>query len=128
MYCKHCTEKSHSLKSTSNFRQHLKNKYKIIVPAQLGFVRATTETQFRELYIQLRTINQIIEINSLAFRNALDKEAIAAALISLITVRNLLFKIIKWPEFHVFCRVLNSEINSYITTAHSEVGKIIQNS
>jgi hypothetical protein len=57
MYCKHCTEKSHGSKSTSNFRQHLESKYKIIVPAQLGSVRAITETQFRELYIQFRTTN-----------------------------------------------------------------------
>jgi hypothetical protein len=53
---------------------------------------------------------------------------IVTVLISLITVRNLFFRIVEWPEFHVFCRVLNSEIDGYITTAHSEVGKMIQNS
>jgi hypothetical protein len=127
MYCKHCIEKSHGLKSTSNFRQYLESKYKIIVLAQLGSVRATIETQLRELYIQFRTTNQIIEVDFLAFRNALDKEGIVAALISLITVRNLPFRIVEWPEFHVFYRVLNSEIDGYIITAHSEVGKIIQN-
>jgi hypothetical protein len=45
----------------------------------------------------------------------------------LITVRNLFFRIVEWPEFHVFCRVLNSEIDGYIIIAHSEIGKIIQN-
>jgi hypothetical protein len=128
MYCKYCTEISHGLKSTSNFRQYLDSKHEIIVPAQLGSIRTTTKTQLRKLYIKLRTTNQTIEVNSLAFRNALDKEAITAALISLITVQNLPFRIVEWPEFYVFCRVLNPEINGYITTAHSEVGKMIQNS
>jgi hypothetical protein len=95
MYCKYYIKKSHNSKSTSNFRQHLESKHKIIVSAQLGSVRATTKTQLRKLYIQLRTTNQTIKINSLAFRNALDKKAIATALISLITVRNLSFRIVK---------------------------------
>jgi hypothetical protein len=95
MYCKYCIEKSHNSKSTSNFRQHLKSKHKIIVPVQLGFIRATTETQFRKVYIQLRTINQTIKVDSLALRNTLDKKTIITALISLITVRNLLFRIVE---------------------------------
>src|SRR5207249_2339473 len=64
--------------------------------------------------------------DSLALQNALDKEAITAALISLITVRNLPLRLVEWPEFHVFCRVLNPEVDGFITTAHSEVSKMIQ--
>ena len=39
--------------------------------------------------MQLRTKHNYIEVDSLALKNALNKEAIMAALISLITVRNL---------------------------------------
>jgi len=44
MYCKYCTETSHGLKSTSNFRQYLDNKHKIIVSAQLGTICTIIET------------------------------------------------------------------------------------
>jgi hypothetical protein len=127
IYCKYCIEISHGSKSTSNFRQYLDSKHEIIIPAQLGAIRTITETQLRELYTKFRTTNQTIEVNSLAFRNALDKETITAVFISLITVRNLPFRIVKWPEFYVFCRVLNPEINGYIIIAYLEVGKMIQN-
>src|SRR3954471_11988555 len=126
MYCKYCTEKPHSSKSTSNFRQHIESKHGIIIPRQPGPVRTDTTQQLRELYIQLRTTNQSREVDSLALHNALDKEAITAALISLITVRNLPLRLVEWPEFHVFCRVLNPEVDGFITTAHSEVSKMIQ--
>ncbi|OCK88617.1 uncharacterized protein K441DRAFT_588039, partial [Cenococcum geophilum 1.58] len=59
--------------------------------------------------------------------NTLNREAIAAALVSLITVRRLPFRIVEWPEFHVFYRVLNPEVKGYITTAYSTVNGIIQN-
>jgi len=44
-----------------------------------------------------------IKVDSLVLKNALNKEAITAALISLITVQNLLLQLVKWPEFHAFC-------------------------
>jgi len=63
----------------------------------------------------------------LALQNTLNWEAITAALISLITVQRLPFRIVKWPEFYVFYRVLNPEVKGYITTAYSMVNNIIQN-
>jgi hypothetical protein len=41
IYYKYCIETSHDLKSTSNFRQYLDSKYKIIILAQLGTIRTT---------------------------------------------------------------------------------------
>ena len=55
----------------------------------------------------------------------LDKDIIHKALVLLIVIQNLSFNIIKWPEFHVFCQVLNPEVDNFITTAHSEITKKI---
>jgi len=35
---------------------------------------------------------------------------------------------VRWPEFHAFCQVLNPESSDYITTAHSQVAKKIEQS
>jgi len=42
-------------------------------------------------------------------------------LISLIIVQNLLFQIVEWLKFHIFCQALNSNLNSVITTAHFQI-------
>ena len=69
-----------------------------------------------------------IEVNSLILKNALNKEAITAALISLITVQNLPLRLIKWLEFHIFCRVLNPEVEGFIIITHTQVMKRIKES
>ena len=46
----------------------------------------------------------------LTLQNTLNQEAITIALVSLITIRRLLFRIVKWLEFYVFYRVLNLEV------------------
>ena len=76
--------------------------------------------------MQLHIKYNYTEVNSFIFKNALNKEAITAALISLITVRNLPLRLIKWPEFHTFCRVLNLEVEGFITTAYIQVRKKIE--
>ena len=35
---------------------------------------------------------------------------------------------VRWPEFHTFCQVLNPESSDYITTAHSQFTKKIEQS
>ena len=127
MYCKHCTTTVHCSKSTTNFRNHLRAKHNIHLEKQEGPIHTKTRDQLRHLYVQLRDTEQSNDIDTLALQNALNREAIAAALISLITVRRLPFRIVEWPEFHVFCRVLNPEVKGYITTAHSTVNNMIQN-
>jgi hypothetical protein len=58
----------------------------------------------------------------------LNKEVIDEAFIILIVVQNLLFWIVKWPEFYILLQLINPEVNGHITIAHSEVSKKIYNS
>ena len=71
--------------------------------------------------------NETDEFNSKVLRRVLNKEVINQALTNLIVVRNLPFRIIEWPEFHVFYQALNRESNDYITIAYLEVSRIIYN-
>jgi len=57
-----------------------------------------------------------------------NKEAIDKALIALIVVQNLLFWMVKWPEFHVLLQLINPKVDGYITIAYLEVRKKIYNS
>ena len=50
------------------------------------------------------------------------------ALVSLIIVRNLPFRVIEWPEFHIFYRLLNPQSEDSLATAHSTVPKLIDRS
>ena len=76
--------------------------------------------------MQLRDTEQANDINALVLQSALNREAITAALVLLITVRRLPFRIVEWPEFHAFCQVLNPEVEGYITTTHSTVNKMVR--
>jgi len=71
---------------------------------------------------------QTEEIDAQVFRKHLNQDTINEALVSLVVVRNLPFRIVEWPEFHTLCQVLNPESSDFITTAHSEVGKKIEES
>jgi hypothetical protein len=128
LYCKYCIEEPYGAKCVTNFRNHLTKKHEITVPKALGVVHQGAEEKLQDLYTQLHTKHEYTEVDSLVLKNALNKEAIIAALISLIIVRNLPLRLVEWPEFHAFCRVLNPEVEGFITTAHTQVRKRIEES
>ena len=51
---------------------------------------------------------------------------ITKALIMLIVIQNLSFTLVKWPEFHTFCQVLNRASEGKITTSHSGVANKVK--
>jgi len=71
---------------------------------------------------------QTQQLDVQVLQKALDKDVIDEALVTMIVVGNLPFRIVERPEFHTFCQVLNPEVKGNITTAHSEVTKKIEKS
>jgi hypothetical protein len=71
-------------------------------------------------------LGQTEEIDAQVFQKQLDQNIINEALVSLIVVRNLPFQMVEWPEFHTLCQVLNPKSDSFITTAHSQIGRKIK--
>jgi hypothetical protein len=55
-----------------------------------------------------------------------DTSVIIEVLITFIVVRNLFFILIEWPEFYIFCQILNRANESKITTSHSEIANKIK--
>ena len=107
-------------------RKHLKSRHKIDVEIPVGQVQATTLQQLEQLYLRATLSDQTEAIDAQVFQKHLDQNTINEALVSLIVVRNLPFRMVEWPEFHTFCQVLNPKSASFITTAHSQIGRKIR--
>jgi hypothetical protein len=125
-YCIHCTESSpYGTSVTTNMRHHLNSKHQISVETVPGSVQIATINQLQQLYLRAESSGQTQNIDTQVLKKVLDQDVINTALISLIVVQSLLFRLVEWPEFHTFCQVLNPQSNSYITTAHSQIPKKI---
>ena len=51
---------------------------------------------------------------------------IMEALVTLIVVRNLSYRLVEWPEFHTLCQALNRASKDMITTSHSGIATSIK--
>ena len=124
-YCSLC---SYNASSTTNIRYHLQSKHEIEPNRSIPRTKATAANQLRELWKQASIDNQSTEFNSLILKSVLNRDVLDQALVNLVVVRSLPFRVIEWPEFHAFCQALNPELVSYITTTHSAISKSIQQS
>ena len=79
--------------------------------------------QLQQLYKKVESSGQTTEIDTHLFQRYLNRAAIYEALISLIVVHSLPFRMVEWPEFHTLCRVLNPESQGFLTTSHSSIRK-----
>src|SRR6266516_4667072 len=123
--------RQHNLDGTSvstNMRGHLESKHGIIVDRTPGPIQAETVRQLQQLYTRAQSSGQTEEIDTQVYRKHLNQDVINEALITLIVVRNLPFRVVEWPEFHAFAQVLNPESSDFITTTHSQITKKIQQS
>ena len=128
-YCIHCTTTPiYGTSVTTNMRKHLLSKHQIDIERDLGLIQAATIQQLEQLYLRAESSGQTADIDTQVFWKHLNQDAIDEALVSLIVVRNLPFQMVRWPKFHTFCQVLNPESSNYITTAHSQVTKKIEQS
>jgi hypothetical protein len=128
-YCIHCTEEPiYKTSVTTNMRWHLQTKHQIIVNRTPGLIQATTTQQLQQLYLRAESSGETEAINTQVFRKHLNQDIINEALVSLIVVRNLPFRTVEWPEFHTLCQVLNPQSSEFLTTAHSQVRKKIDQS
>jgi len=129
LYCIHCpSESPYSSHITTNFRRHLQSKHGILVEELPSSLESTITEKLSQLYIQAKASGNTDDIKAQVFQDCLDQDLINEALVSLIVVRNLPFRIIEWPEFHVFCRLLNPQSEDSLATAHSTIPKLIDRS
>ena len=123
-YCNYCTDPNTPIyfsSISSNMRKHLESKHAIVVEVTPGRIQTKTLQQLQQLYLKAESSGQTEEIDAQVFENYLDQDVINKALVSLIVVQNLPFRIVEWPEFHTLCQVLNPKSDAFITTAHSTI-------
>ena len=110
--------------STTNARSHLR-KHNISVDT---LSRTTSQSQsLQALYNKATVVNQTSELDSYVLKKVLNKDSINSALISLIIIHNLPFRLVESLEFHSFCQALNPEARSIISS-HSTLKLRISNS
>src|SRR5271167_4675326 len=84
-YCIHCTtDPIFKTTVTTNMRNHLKARHKIIVERTLSPIQATTIQQLQQLYLQAESSGQTNDINTQVFQKQLNQDVINEALVSLI--------------------------------------------
>jgi hypothetical protein len=128
-FCIHCTvPPPYSTSVSTNMRGHLESKHGIIIDRTPGPIQVETVRQLQQLYTRAQSSGQTEEIDTQVYRKHLDQDVINEALITLIVVRSLPFRVVEWPEFRAFCQVLNPESSDFITTAHSQIIKKIEQS
>ena len=77
-------------------------KYNIIIKPETSCIKKAIQDQLKDLYLKASSQNEIEELDLKVLQAVLNKEVIDEALIILIIIQNLLFRIVKWPEFYIF--------------------------
>jgi hypothetical protein len=97
-------------------------------PIRLGGVPLSEKNvTFRIIWdTRAQSSGQTEQIDTQVYRKHLNQDMINEALITLIIVRNLPFRLIKWPEFHILCQILNPELSDFITATYSQITKKIK--
>ena len=126
LYCIHCTgSKVYSSSVTTNFQNHLLKVHQISVLEDKALIRQAKQEKLQELYDQINKNGYGTQIDAQVLQKVLNKQAIQEALVSLISVRSLPFRIVEWPEFSHFCQKLNPESKSVLTECADTVPRLV---
>jgi BED zinc finger len=128
LYCKHCPEEtSYATTVTTNFRNHLSKKHNIVAEKRTSMIRTAALDDFDQLCKRLYDNGQAEEFQTKMLEKVLDQRMINEALVSLIVVRNLPFRLVEAPEFHTFCATLNPQAADHLATSHNTVSSLVDN-
>jgi hypothetical protein len=125
-YCIYCKDISYSTLVTTNMRNHLRTKHDIEVKITPGTAQQAILDQLQKLYSKAESLGQTKDIDNQVLQKFVRQEVINEALVTLIIVRNLSFRLVEWPEFHALCRVLNPMSGGYLISAHSTIPRRIE--
>ena len=81
--------------------------------------------QFCQLLKQAGEQGHTEEIEEEVMRKTLVQDAIDNALVDLIVMHNLPYRLVEWPEFHTFCMTLNPQAIDCLCRAHSTIPKVL---
>lgn len=128
LYCKYCTTYSSSV--TTNFRLHLLRKHQVSNEPHKASTKVVAADRLLQIWNEAlndgnrRTAK---DLESLVLQKVVRREACRRAVIELIVVGNLPFRIVEMPQFHTFCASLNPVALDFLPTSHSTVASILHN-
>ena len=130
LYCSYClvglTPPPYGTSVSQNIKKHLKGRHEITIERALSKNQVAVNKQLRQLYQQAKANDKRDEFNTKILEACLNMLVITKALIMLIVVQNLSFTLVKWPEFHTFCQVLNRASEGKITTSYLGVANKVK--
>lgn len=127
-YCKQCP--SYSVTSTSGARAHMAAVHLTVVPKEgARGVSKAKQTDIVKLLGQqrLKVEQETLDSEQRILRDAAKPEVVKAALLRLITRRNLPDNCVQWPELHTLIHSVNYMAADVLPTSHSTVAAAISN-
>ncbi len=107
--------------------KHIKSKHPhITVKKSVSKNQETVRKQLKQLYRQTKSSGDTERFNLEVLESCLNVPVFIETLVTLIVVRNLLYRIIEWTEFQVLCQILNKACKGKIPTAYSTVSKYVK--
>jgi hypothetical protein len=90
--------------TSSAITKHIQRHHPtIVIKKPLSKKQEVVEQQLRQLYIQAKANRDTDKFHLEVLRACLNDEVVLEALITLIVVRNLLYNLVEWVEFHTLC-------------------------
>lgn len=114
--CDKCIFKTNQ---TTNFRTHYFKEHGVDIPTKSGRAYRTKEAEQNLDDIMKRY--STIELQDKILEDTLDPNAIQAALLELLVVQNIAFRIVETDEFQAFIHTLNRQALTYLPTSHTTV-------
>lgn len=125
-YYKHCT--TFRSASTAGLWGHLKH-HGIQKPTE-SLHRAISKGAIKEvenLYAQLLKNGQTKLLDTAILARSIDQQLFDQALLDMIIVQRLPYRIVEHKTFHKFCAALNRQSETFIPTSHNTIAARIQN-
>jgi len=114
--CNKCVFKTNQ---TTNFRTHYFKEHGVNIPTKTGRSHRTQEAG--QNLDDIMKLYSTIELEDKVLEDTLDPNAIEAALLELLVIQNIAFRIVETDEFQVFIHALNRQALAHLPTSHSSV-------
>ena len=116
-YCKYCP--SYGAQNTTNFRQHLRRKHGLDIEPPSRSVNSSSSLAIQALSNQASIVGRYSPSDLEALKRCFNKQVVTEAIISLVIMHSLSFRLIESDKFHTFCKSLNAATTNEVIASHS---------
>jgi len=103
----------------TNFRTHYFKEHRVNIPTKSGRVYHIKEAG--QNLDDIMKLYSMMELQDKMLEDALNPNAIKAALLELLIIQNIAFRIVETDEFQAFIHTLNRQALTHLLTSHNTV-------